>query len=57
VLLGSSAEAAAALPARIEADRRRLEEAGFPAGTLAVEQGGQVPIAVLAAWVEALGLL
>ena len=57
VLLGSSGEAAAALPARIEADRRRLEEAGFPAGALAVEQGGQVPIAVLAAWVEALGLL
>ena len=58
-LFGSSAEATAAgtLPARIEVDRRRLDEAGFAAGTLPVEPGGQVPAAVLAAWVEALGLL
>jgi len=59
VLFGSSAEATAAapLPARVEVDRRRLDEAGFAAGTLPVEQGGQLPTAVLAAWVEALGLL
>lgn len=59
VLFGNSAEATAAgpLPARVEADRRRLDEAGFAAGTLPVEPGGQVPTAVLAAWVEALGLL
>jgi hypothetical protein len=59
VLFGSSAGAtgAATLPARIEADRRRLDEAGFPAGTLKVEPDGQVPTAILAAWVEALGLL
>lgn len=59
VLFGSSAEATAAapLPPRVEIDRRRLDEAGFAAGTLPVGQGGQVPTAILAAWVEALGLL
>jgi hypothetical protein len=39
------------------AARRRLEEAGFAAGTLPVGQGGGPPAAALAAWVEALGLL
>jgi serine protease Do len=59
VLLGSGADAAGVvqLSPRVEADRRRLEEAGYPTATLAVEQGGGVPAALLAAWVEALGLL
>ncbi|MFM8709624.1 MAG: PDZ domain-containing protein [Planctomycetia bacterium] len=53
VLFGSSTEPSP----RAEADRQRLEKAGFTAGTLPVEQGGGVPAAGLAAWVEALGLL
>ena len=45
------------LPARVEEDRRRLEQAGFTAGTLPVEQGGAAAASLLAAWVEALGTL
>jgi serine protease Do len=58
VLFGSaSKDGAADLSPRVEADRRRLEEAGSAAGTLPMGQGGRVPAATLAAWVEALGLL
>ena len=58
VLFGTAAnDAAADVPPRVEADRRRLEEAGFATGTLPMGQGGRVPAATLAAWVEALGLL
>jgi serine protease Do len=59
VLFGTPADAAEApqLSPRAEADRRRLEEAGFSVGTLAVMRGEGPPTAVLAAWVEALGLL
>ena len=42
---------------RAEAERRRLEDAGLTVGTLPVGQGDGPPTAVLAAWVEALGLL
>jgi poly(3-hydroxybutyrate) depolymerase len=58
VLLGTApGDAAVDLSPRVEADRRRLDEAGFAAGTLPIGQGGRVPAATLAAWVEALGLL
>jgi len=57
VLFGAAADQAAALAARVEADRRRLEEAGFTAGTLPGVQAEAVPAAALVAWVEALGLL
>ena len=58
VLFGAAADDAAAdVSPRVEADRRRLDEAGSPAGTLPMGQGGRVPAATLAAWVEALGLL
>lgn len=58
VLFGTSAnDAAKDVSPRVEADRRRLEEAGFAAGMLPMGQGGRVPAAALAAWVEALGLL
>ena len=59
VLFGGAAPAAGAAPLspRAEADRRRLEEAGFAAGTLPMGQEGGPPAAALAAWVEALGLL
>ena len=59
VLFGTVADAAAAahLSPRVEADRRRLAAAGFAVGTLPVTQGEGVPTALLAAWVEALGLL
>jgi serine protease Do len=42
---------------RVEADRRRLEEAGLSVGRLPVGQEAGVPAPLLAAWVEALGLL
>ena len=45
------------LPARVEEDRRRLERAGFTAGTLPGEQGVATVAPLLAAWVEALGTL
>jgi serine protease Do len=55
VLFGTTSGQATA---RVEDDRRRLEQAGFTAGTMAVEQGGAVAVApLLAAWVEALGTL
>ena len=58
VLFGAAADDAVAdVSPRVEADRRRLDEAGSPAGTLPMGQGGRVPAATLAAWVEALGLL
>ena len=59
VLFGTATDAAAAapLPPRVEADRRRLAAAGFAVGTLPVAQGEAAPTAMLAAWVEALGLL
>lgn len=61
VLFGSGPDAAAAasanLSSRVEADRRRLAAAGFAAGKLPVTPGEGVPTAMLAAWVEALGLL
>jgi serine protease Do len=59
VLFGTAADAAAAaqLAPRVEADRRRLESSGVPAGTLPVTPGAGVPASTLAAWVEALGLL
>jgi serine protease Do len=58
VLFGTSAnDAAADVSPRMEADRRRLDEAGSVAGTLPMGQGGRVPAATLAAWVESLGLL
>jgi serine protease Do len=58
VLFGTAAnDAAADVSPRMEADRRRLDEAGSAAGTLPMGQGGRVPAATLAAWVESLGLL
>jgi hypothetical protein len=58
VLFGTAAnDVAADVSPRMEADRRRLDEAGSAAGTLPMGQGGRVPAATLAAWVEALGLL
>lgn len=58
VLFGTAAnDAAADVSPRMEADRRRLDEAGSAAGTLPMGQGERVPAATLAAWVESLGLL
>jgi hypothetical protein len=58
VLFGTAAnDGAADVSPRMEADRRRLDEAGSAAGTLPMGQGGRVPAATLAAWVESLGLL
>lgn len=59
VLFGNAADdkAAAQLAPRIASDRRRLDEAGFATGTLPLDQAAGTPAAVLAAWVEALGLL
>jgi pimeloyl-ACP methyl ester carboxylesterase len=45
------------LAARIEQDRDRLEKAGYPVGTLAVEPDAGPPAAVLCRWVSLLGLL
>lgn len=42
---------------REEADRRRLEAAGYPVGLLPELSGDAVPTETLAAWVEALGVL
>ena len=53
VLFGSSAEQAST---RAQADRRRLEAAGFSVGTLPVAGDG-VPAVALTAWVESLGVL
>ena len=58
VLFGTAAnDAAVDVSPRVEADRRRLDEAGSATGTLPMGQGGRVPAATLAAWVESLGLL
>ena len=54
VLFGYSA---AQPPTRLEADRRRLEENGFPVGVLSEIAGDAVPAEKLCGWVESLGLL
>jgi len=43
--------------AREEADRRRLEAAGYPVGLLPELSGDTPPVETLLAWVEALGVL
>lgn len=53
VLLGKGGEDASRPPA---ADRRRLEAAGHPVGTIAAE-GDAVPVDLLGRWVTLLGLL
>ena len=54
VLFGASPGADVA---REEADRRRLEAAGYPVGLLPELSGDAVPAETLGAWVEALGVL
>mgnify|MGYP006271218541 FL=1 len=54
VLFGASPGADVA---REEADRRRLEAAGYPVGLLPELSGDPVPVETLGAWVEALGVL
>jgi len=54
VLFGASPGAAVA---REEADRRRLEAAGYPVGLLPELSGDTPPVETLLAWVEALGVL
>lgn len=63
VLLGQGSEAPAGREqaersqgGRLEADRRRLENAGFPVGSLVVE-GDAVPVDDLCRWVSVLSLL
>ncbi|MFM8890134.1 MAG: hypothetical protein ACKOTB_00670, partial [Planctomycetia bacterium] len=57
VLFANSGVADGPPPARLEADRRRLEEAGITAG-MATEGPAAGPLASwLAAWVESLGVL
>jgi poly(3-hydroxybutyrate) depolymerase len=51
ILLGSAHDP------RIEQDRGRLESAGYPVGTLAIEPAAGPPAAVLCRWVSLLGLL
>jgi len=55
VLFGGGGAAGAAT-GRVDADRRRLEAAGYSVGTLG-DGGAAVPAANLCAWVEALGVL
>lgn len=57
VLFGAMNGAMTQPSTRVEADRRRLLAAGFPAGTLPITEGGRVPTDVLTAWVESLGIL
>ena len=44
-------------PPKIEADRKRLEQAGFPVGMVPLDAGKALPTETLCGWVEALGLL
>lgn len=57
ILLGTTAAEPEATAVRRTADRRRLEEAGYVVGSLATAGDGALPVATIAAWVEALGCL
>jgi serine protease Do len=54
VLFGSTSGQSAA---RVDGDRRRLEQAGFSVGTMPGDQGTAAVAGVLTAWVDALGVL
>jgi hypothetical protein len=54
ILMGATTEP---LHRRLDADRRRLERAGYPVGSLAAAAGSGPPAAVLCRWVSLLGLL
>ncbi|RLS29775.1 MAG: PDZ domain-containing protein [Planctomycetota bacterium] len=43
--------------AKVDADRRKLEEAGYPVGLLPELVGDGLPVETLCSWVESLGLL
>ena len=43
--------------AKLEADRKRLEEAGYPVGLLPDLVGDSIPTEILCSWVESLGVL
>lgn len=57
VLLGTTAADAAAAEGRRASERRRLEDAGYVVGSLPAAGEGTLPVATIAAWVEALGCL
>ncbi|MFM1996029.1 MAG: putative periplasmic serine endoprotease DegP-like precursor [Planctomycetota bacterium] len=57
ILLGATAAETEAAAGRRAADRRRLEEAGYVVGSLPTAGDGALPVAAIAAWVEALGCL
>ena len=54
VLFGFSTKKDAA---KADADRKRLESAGYPVGIIDTEIGTSIPTDLLCAWVEALGVL
>ena len=54
ILLGAGSEP---LQRRLEDDRRRLERAGYPVGSLAINADGAAPATVLCRWASLLGLL
>jgi serine protease Do len=54
VLMGVAADP---LQRRLDGDRRRLEQAGYPVGSLTAPAGGGPPAAALCRWVSLLGLL
>jgi hypothetical protein len=57
VLFGTTAAEPGAAEGRRAADRRRLEDAGYVVGSLPAAGDGALPVATIAAWVEALGCL
>jgi len=54
VLMGAATEP---IQRRLDGDRKRLEQAGYPVGSLATPARGGPPAAVLCRWVSLLGLL
>lgn len=57
VVFGTTAADPSGAEGRRAADRRRLEDAGYVAGSLPATDAGELPVAAIAAWVEALGCL
>jgi len=57
VLFGATATEPEGADGRRAVDRRRLEEAGYVVGSLPAAGDGTLPVALIAAWVEALGCL
>ncbi|MGI9177101.1 MAG: trypsin-like peptidase domain-containing protein [Pirellulales bacterium] len=54
ILLGAAAEP---MQRRLDADRKRLERAGYPVGSLTAPTGDGLPAALLCRWASLLGLL